>query len=95
MLGYAGGRVRERDCAVAAPLLWNFDEDWILNGRAAWEFARHVRSGAHPPAEFNAVAEYNPPYGFATHCQAELFWNSDDPWDEIAKRARRRTHPEI
>ena len=95
MLGCAGGRVRERDCAVAAPLLWNFDEDWILNGRAAWEFARHVRSGAHPPAEFNAVAEYNPPYGFATHCQAELFWNSDDPWDEIAKRARRRTHPEI
>ncbi len=94
MLGCAGGRVRERDRAVTEPRLWAFDEDWFLNGKAAWEFARHVRAGGRPPKELNAVAEYNPPYGFATHCQAELFWSSADPWELIAKRARMRARPE-
>ena len=95
MLGCAGRRLLERDVANAAYRHPSLDEDWILNGRAAWEHVRKLRAGGKGPLEFSAVAEYNPPYGFATHCQAELFWNSDDPWDEIAKRARRRTHPEI
>ena len=46
------------------------------------------------PREFNAVAEYNPPFAFATEIQAELFWNSDDSWETIAKRARMRARPE-
>ena len=90
----ASERLRDRDRSVTAPRQWSFDEDWILNGANAHEFVRHVRAGKRPPKEFNAVAEYNPPYSFATHCQAELFWNSDDDWEEIAKRARLRARPE-
>ena len=94
MLGCAGERLLARDRAVTAPRQAAFDEDWLLNGRAAYDFIRHVRAGPRPPREFNAVAEYNPPYGFATHCQAELFWNSEEPWEEIARRARMRARPE-
>ena len=94
VLGCAGERMLSRDRAVTAPRQWSFDEDWVLNGANAHEFVRHVRAGRRPPKEFNAVAEYNPPYSFATHCQAELFWNSDDSWEEIAKRARMRARPE-
>ena len=94
MLGCAGARLLARDQAVTAPRHASFDEDWILNGKLAYDFVRHIRAGGHPPKELNAVAEYNPPFGFATHCQAELFWNSDDPWEEIAKRARMRARPE-
>ena len=94
MLGCAGEKLLARDRAVTVPRYASFDEDWILNGRIAYDFVRHVRTGKNPPKEFNAVAEYNPPYGFATHCQAELFWSSEGPWDEIAKRARMRARPE-
>ncbi len=94
MLGCAGPKLLARDQAVTAHRLGSFDEDWILNGRSAHELVRHIRAGKRQPREFNAVAEYNPPYGFATHCQAELFWNSDDSWEEIAKRARMRARPE-
>ena len=94
MLGCAGSRLLARDQAVTVPRYASFDEDWILNGKSAYDLVRHIRAGAHPPKEFTAVAEYNPPFGFATHCQAELFWNSDDPWEEIARRARMRARPE-
>ena len=94
MLGCAGERLLARDRAVTGPRHASFDEDWILNGKSAYDFVRHIRAGQHPPKEFNAVAEYNPPYGFATHCQAELFWSSEEPWEEIAKRARMRARPE-
>lgn len=94
LLGRAGRRVLDRDRAVIAPQHATYDEDWILNGRAAWELVRHIRSGKHPPCEFNAVAEYNPPYAFSTLVQAELFWNSDDSWDVISKRARMRGRSE-
>ena len=94
MLGCAGDRILERDRSVIMPQHHTYDEDWILNGRSAWEFIRQVRSGKNLPREFNAVAEYNPPFAFATQVQAELFWNSDDSWEEIAKRARMRARPE-
>lgn len=94
MLGCAGEKLLVRDRAVTVPRYASFDEDWILNGRMAYDFVRHIRAGKNPPKEFNAVAEYNPPYGFATHCQAELFWSSEDSWEEIAKRARMRARPE-
>lgn len=94
VLGCAGERVLKRDREVVAPLLANYDEDWVRNGRTAWEHIRHVRAGGHPPREFNAVAEYNPPYGFSTLVQAELFWNSRDDWEEIVRRARLRSQPE-
>ena len=94
MLGCAGAKLLARDRAVTEPRMASFDEDWIVNGKLAYDFVRHIRAGKHPPREFNAVAEYNPPYSFATHCQAELFWNSDDSWEEIAKRARMRARPE-
>ena len=94
LLGCAGPRLLERDRAVIAPTLTSYDEDWIINGRHVWEFVRRIRAGAHPPKEFNAVAEYNPPYAFATLVQAELFWNSSDPWEEISRRARLRGRAE-
>ena len=94
MLGCAGASLLERDRTVTEPRMASFDEDWIANGKLAWNLVRHIRSGKHPPKELNAVAEYNPPYSFATHCQAELFWDSNDPWEEIAARARMRARPE-
>ena len=94
MLGCAGKRLLARDRDVTMPRQASFDEDWILNGKRAHDLVRHIRAGKHQPREFNAVAEYNPPYSFATYCQAELFWNSDDEWEEIAKRARMRARPE-
>ena len=60
------------------------------NGR----FVRHMRAGQKKPVEFNGVAEYTPPYGFTTQCQAELFWSTEDSWEEIMRRARARARPE-
>jgi hypothetical protein len=94
MLGCAGKRVLERDQAVTVPRQAAFDEDWILNGSIVYDFVRHIRAGKNPPKELNAVAEYNPPFGYSTHCQAELFWSSKDSWEEIMKRARYRSRPE-
>jgi len=94
MLGCAGAAVLVRDQAVARAKTVSFDEDWLLNGRHAYDLVRHVRAGAHPPVEFNAVAEYNPPYAYSTLIQAELFWNSSDDWETISRRARRRVRSE-
>lgn len=90
LLGCAGERVLSRDRSVIAPVLPQFDEDWYMNGKGAYDLIRHIRSGRCQPKEFNAVAEYNPPFAFATACQAELFWNSNDSWEEITRRARMR-----
>ena len=70
------------------------DEYWIKNGKFAYDFVKHVREGKHQPKEYSAVAEYNPPYSFATFCQSELFWSTKDSWDEITRRARARARPE-
>ena len=90
LLGCAGRKVLARDQRVAAPMQPGYNEDWLLNGKLAWEHIRHLRTARNPPREFNAVAEYNPPYGFSTLVQAELFWNAQDSWDEIVRRARLR-----
>ena len=94
MLGRSGGKVLARDQEVARPKTLSFDEDWVLNGRHAYDLVRHVRASAHPPIEFNAVAEYNPPYAYSTLVQAELFWSSSDSWEAVSRRARLRTCPE-
>lgn len=91
LLGTAGPDVLMRDRSVITPQLASYDEDWIVHGRSAYELARHVRAGAHPPREFNAVAEYNPPFAYATHLQAEIFWNTSDGWEIVERRARART----
>lgn len=94
LLGCAGRRMLERDQAIIEPIHWQWDEAWLKWGKTVWEFTRHIRASKHPPKELNAVAEYNPPYSFATHCHGELFWSSKDTWEEIAKRARMRARPE-
>ena len=94
LLGRAGDRVLARDQAVARPKTVSFDEDWVVNGRHAYDLVRHVRAGAHPPVEFNAVAEYNPPYAYSTLVQAELFWGASDSWEDVSRRARLRACPE-
>ena len=94
LLGRAGDKVLARDQSVASPKASSFDEDWVANGRQAYDLVRHVRAGAHPPVEFNAVAEYNPPYAYSTIVQAELFWSSSDSWEEVSRRARLRTYQE-
>ena len=53
-----------------------------------------MRAGQKKPVEFNGVAEYTPPYGFTTQCQAELFWSTEDSWEEIMRRTRARARPE-
>ena len=94
MLGCAGRRLLDRDRQIISEVLHSYDEDWVLNGEEAYRLIRHIRKGKNPPREFNAVAEYDPPFAYATMCQAELFWNSDDSWQNIAKRARMRARPE-
>ncbi len=93
-LGCAGERLVQRDRAVTIPRHVEFDERWIYHGKSVYDFVKHVRQGKNPPKEFSAVAEYNPPYSFATHCQAELFWSTKDSWDHISRRARARARPE-
>ena len=66
----------------------------MQRGKVAYDFVRHMRAGQKKPVEFNGVAEYTPPYGFTTQCQAELFWSTEDAWEEIMRRARARARPE-
>lgn len=94
VLGHAGRKTLERDQSVIAYQHTFYDEDWFVNGKTAWELIRHLRAAKNPPVEFNTVSEYNPPYAYSTHCQAELFWNSTDSWESISQRARLRTRPE-
>ena len=94
LLGCAGRRLLERDRRIISEVLCAYDEDWILNGKEAYRLIRHIRNGKNRPIEFNAVAEYNPPFAYATMCQAELFWNSNDSWESIMRRARMRSRPE-
>ena len=94
LLGCASEQLIERDRALTLPRHAPIDEYWIKNGKWAYDFVKHVREGKHQPKEFSAVAEYNPPYSFATFCQSELFWSTKDSWDELARRARARARPE-
>ena len=94
LLGCASEQLIERDRAITLPRHVQIDEYWIKNGKFAYDFVKHVREGKHQPKEYSAVAEYNPPYSFATFCQSELFWSTRDSWDEIARRARARARPE-
>ncbi len=94
LLGCASEQLIERDRALTLPRHVQIDEYWIKNGKWAYDFVKHVRAGKHQPKEYSAVAEYNPPYSFATFCQSELFWSTKDSWDEIARRARARARPE-
>ena len=90
LLGCAGDGLLARDRAATAPRHLACDEKWQQDGHRAWEHIRTLRSGGRAPCEFNAVAEYNPPFSFATLCQAELFWNASDPWERIVRRVRLR-----
>ena len=77
--------------------LENHGREWPLraaHARGAEEARRVQRAGQKKPVEFNGVAEYTPPYGFTTQCQAELFWSTEDAWEEIMRRARARARPE-
>jgi hypothetical protein len=94
LLGCAGRKVLERDMEVTTARLASYDEEWIANGRVAWELIRHLREGEKAPCEFNAVVEQVSSYAFATQCQAELFWSSKEDWETIARRARMRARPE-
>jgi hypothetical protein len=94
MLGCAGKKLLARDVANAAYRHPGTDEIWVVNGRAAWEHVRKLRANGKGPLEFSAVAEYNPPYSFATQCQCELFWSTRDDWDTILARVRMRMRAE-
>ena len=94
MLGCAGRRMREYHQSIMQPMQCSFDNDWFQNGKFAWESIRRLRAAKRPPKEFNAVPYNNPPFGLAPFCEAELFWNSDDPWEKILMRARMRALPE-
>ena len=52
------------------------------------------KEGGAPVAGKRDAIVVGMPSGFATHCQAELFWSSEDGWEEIANRARMRARPE-
>lgn len=88
VLGAAGDPTLRRDRALVREASVSHDEAWYRHGRKAYELLRHVRGGAHPPKELNAVAEYNPPFRFSTVVQAELFWSTADDWETVLRRAR-------
>lgn len=90
LLGEAGAELLARDRRVTEPRHFETDEMWLTKGKVAWQHLRDIRSGKNLPRELNAVAEYNPPFTFATVCQGELFWNSSEDWEKIAVRARLR-----
>ena len=90
LLGEAGAELLVRDRRVTEPRHFETDEMWRTKGKVAWQQLRDIRSGKNQPCELNAVAEYNPPFTFATVCQGELFWSSSEDWETIAARARRR-----
>lgn len=90
LLGCAGKRLLARDRDVIERLQGAYDEDWIALGGFVRDFVRQLRAAPKPPHELNTVAEYNPPFAFSTMLQAELFWGSDDSWEEIARRVRMR-----
>lgn len=94
MLGCVGENLIRRDRALTLPRHAVMDDAWVKNGKWAYDFLRRIRSSKRPPKELNAVAEYNPPYSFATFCQAELFWSTKDSWDDISSRARARARVE-
>jgi hypothetical protein len=94
MLGCAGRKLWQHHQSIMAPMHWQFDNDWLQNGKFAWESIRRLRAYKNPPKEFNIVPYANPPFNFSMFCTAELFWNSDDPWDKIMLRARLRALPE-
>ena len=90
VLGHAGKDLLKRDRSVAAPLHRFYEELWMRRGEEAYDHIRTVRNSGRQPVEFNAVAEHNPPFSYPTVVQAELFWNSEDSWDDIQRRARLR-----
>ena len=90
LLGCTADSLIERDRSITLPRHASIDEYWIKNGKWAYDFVKHVREGKYQPKEYSAVAEYNPPYSFATFCQSELFWSTKDSWEEIMRRARAR-----
>jgi len=65
MLGCAGRNLLDRDVENAAYRHLSLDEDWVVNGKTAWEHVRALRSGdGAKPVDFSAVAEYNPAVQF-------------------------------
>ena len=90
LLGCAGADVTRRDVALAEELQGLYTEDWYESGREAHALLRHIRGGAHPPAELNSVTEYNPPFAFSTLAEAELFWSAAEDWENVARRVRFR-----
>ena len=90
LLGCAGADVTRRDVALAEELQGLYTEDWYESGREAHALLRHIRGGAHPPAELNSVTEYNPPFAFSTLAEAELFWSAAEDWEKVARRVRFR-----
>ncbi len=94
MLGCASERTIRRDREITLPRHAPMDDMWAQNGKWAYDFLRSLRAGKNPPKELCAVAEYNPPYSFATQCQAELFWSTEDSWNDIVRHARARSRPE-
>jgi hypothetical protein len=96
MLGTAGAKLLARDVENARYRHTSLDEDWLRNGKFAWEHLRELRANAaNKITELSAVAEYNPPYSAATMGQAEIFWGTKDSWETISYRARLRTLPEM
>ena len=91
LLGCAGADLLARDRALTDARQGRYTDDWLRRGREAYDLLRHVRAGSHPPHELNLVAEYNPPFRFATVIQAELFWSTEEDYDSILARSMRNS----
>ena len=89
MLGEAGKSVERRDERVYSSLYYTFDEDWLARGKIAYDQLRRLRAGAHPPKEMNVVVALFDPPSVSTRIIAELFWSTDDTWENVVKRAQK------
>ena len=86
-LGCAGREALEFDRRMAAPKQFEYQEIWRTRGEEALRFVRSMRAAKVRPMEWNVVAGNNPPYAFSTWLLAEMFWNSDDGYEAISRRA--------
>lgn len=91
LLGCAGRTLLDRDRDVTDRLQGDTLGRWLEHGREAYDLLRHQRSGEKRAVEMNAVVEYNPPFCYPTQVQAEMFFSTQDSYEDVTRRARLRT----
>ena len=90
VLGHNGSKMQTNDLEVVASS-WNFYKAlWHEYGTIAYDLTRMIRQTGGTAIEMNVAAQLNGPIHWPTAMTAELFWNSDRPFNEIIRRVMRK-----